>query len=65
MAYSNRRSKRPDPTVAPVIRDARGKLTLRAPFTPSARAEASDERAARARARNRKGHRYHTALKFV
>ena len=65
MAYSNRPSKRPDPTVAPVTRDARGNIVARAPFTPSVRVEAARERAARARKRNLKGHRFHGALKFI
>lgn len=39
MSYSNRPGYRPDPTVAPVVRDLNGKLRRRDPFTPSARRE--------------------------
>lgn len=36
MSYSNRRSYRPDPTIAPVVYDAEGNASMRMPFTPSA-----------------------------
>lgn len=41
MSYSNRPSRRPDPTVAPITRNPfTGEVGLREPFTPSAYTEA-------------------------
>lgn len=45
MSYSNRPSRRPDPTIAPILHDpVTGKLKVRPPFMPSARQEAMNER---------------------
>lgn len=56
MAYSNRRSHRPDPTIAPVILNpATGEFELRTPFTPSAYTERKflESAEGRRRARNK------------
>lgn len=58
---STRRSKRPDPTVAPVYEE-NGVFFARSPFTPSPRAEARRLAAAEARKRNNKGHLFHGKL---
>lgn len=58
MAYSNRPSRRPDPTVAPSYYDQRtGVHTARAPFTPSPYEQKRREARALARQANRKGYR--------
>lgn len=53
-----RRSKRPDPTVSPIVRlIATGQVAYRNPFTPSARQEDRQARAEAARDLNRGGTR--------
>jgi hypothetical protein len=57
MSYSNRPSRRADPTVAPVdINPRTGEVTLRTPFSPSPHAEAKFKASAQGRKaeRNRK-----------
>lgn len=56
MSRSARKSKRPDPTVAPVTRVfATGSLALRDRFSPSDRPRRLQQASALARAANRKG----------
>lgn len=57
MSYSNRRSHRPDPTIAPVVRDLNGELVLRPPFSHSEYHIQKEAKARDARVRNRQGYR--------
>jgi len=58
VSYSNRPSKRPDPTVAPLeTNPLTGEVTARVPFSPTPYQQAKREAAAKARKLNRQGHR--------
>lgn len=57
MSYSNRRSQRPDPTIAPVMNDLNGQLIARPPWSHSEYHVRKKKQAAEARVRNRQGYR--------